>query len=409
MKFLKAVVPALLVLFGAWLVTGVLKATKPTAARSKPMSKVPSVEAIRVSPGSYQIVIPTRGEVRARTRSVLIPEVPGRIRSVSPNFRDGGFFEEGEILAEIDPRDYQIAETVAAGNVAEARNAYAQEQARKAQAEENWKRLGNGKSANDLVLRVPQLAEAKGRVDAAVAQLDQAQIDLERTKVRAPYAGRVLEQMVDVGQFVNNGTNLARIFAVDFAEIRLPLTSRQTGFIDLPEDFRGARSSAEDEDLPSVTLTKKQGLREFTWDGDIVRTEGAIDTRSRQLFVVAQIDDPYGKRDDGTPPLKIGEFVEASITGRLLDNVYTIPRSAIRGDQVLVVDDDQTLQIRDVEIAWGDDDHVVVTAGLNPGESVCTKPPAYAIEGAKVAPSFPEEPQPPRMGNRPDPAGQQNS
>jgi len=405
MKFLKAIVPPLIVIVLAMMVSGILKRTKPEPEkRSRPI-RPPSVEAIRISPGTYQITIPTRGEVRARTRSVLIPEVSGRIVRVSTNFRDGGFFEEDEILAEIDPRDYETAATVAAGRIAEAQNTYAQEKARAAQARENWERLGQGGEANDLVLRIPQLAEAKANVDAAVAQHDQALTDLERTKIRAPYAGRILEQLVDVGQFVNTGTNMARIFAVDFAEIRLPLTNQQSGFIELPEDYRDSPSvsAADGQELPRVILTKQQGTHTFSWEGKIVRTEGAIDSRYRQLFVIAQVENPYGKSSDGKPPLKIGDFVEARITGRLLDGVYTLPRTAIRGGKVLVIDADNRLRIRTVDVAWRDSENIVVTEGLEPGEIICTTPPAYATEGAVVSPIMPGAS--PGTQSRPDGSG----
>jgi multidrug efflux system membrane fusion protein len=387
MKFLKAAIPVLLVLFVAWAITAVLKATKPEPEKKIRVDLPPSVEVIQVTPGEFQITIPTRGEVRARTRSVLIPEVPGRIISVAKDFRDGGFFEKDEILVEIDPRDYQTAATVATSNVAEAQNAYAQEMARAAQAEENWRLLGKGKTANDLALRVPQLTEAKARVDSAVARLDQAETDLERTRVRAPYAGRILEQLVDVGQFVNTGTSLARIFAVDYAEVRLPLTSQQAGFIDLPEDFRGDTTPTDKEQLPGVTLTKQHGIQKHSWHGKIIRTESAIDTRTRQLVVVAQVDDPYRRREDGTPPFRIGDFFEAEISGKLMQDVYTIPRTAVReGDKVIVIDAENRLRYREIEIIWGDRDNVVVNQGLAPGDTICTKPPAYASEGAKVAP-----------------------
>ena len=389
MKFIKAIVPAVAVLLLAMTVSGILKRTKPEPEKRERSIRIPSVEAIEVNPGSYQIIIPTRGEVRARTRSTLIPEVAGRIVSISPNFRDGGFFKKGEVLAEIDPRDYEAAVKVAAGMIAEAENALAQEKARADQAEENWERLGKGGKANDLVLRIPQLAEAKARVQAAIAQHDQALADLERATIRAPYDGRVLEQLVDVGQFVTTGTSLARVFAVDYAEIRLPLTNRQTGFIDLPEDFRDAPAAEPERPLPPASLSKQLGNETYRWEGKIVRTEGAIDARSRQLFVVAQVDDPYGKRDDGTPPLKIGDFVEAEISGKLLEGVYTIPRTAIRGGQALIIDGEQRLRIRDVTVAWGDTDSVVVTDGLKPGEIVCTTPPAYATDGALVSPLIP--------------------
>ena len=411
MKFLKLTVPAVLVLCVATMITSVLKATKPTAEKRSRPARLPSVEILQVKPGSYAITIATRGEVQARTRSVLIPEVSGRIDAVNEDFRDGGFFEEGDILLEIDPRDYETAVTVARGNLAEAENALEQEKARAAQAKENWERLGNGKEATALVLRVPQMNEASARVSAAAAQLEQAETDLERTKIRAPYAGRILEQLADVGQYVTTGTELARIFAVDYAEIRLPLTNRQAAFIDLPEDFRGESTSPDSEDLPALTLTKKQGLKEFSWDGKIVRTEGAIDLLSRQVFVIGQVDDPYAKREDGAPPLKIGDFVEAQIEGYTLTDVYTVPRTAVReGNQLLLVDAEQRLRIRDVEIAWGDDENVVVSGGLAPGDIICTTPPAFATEGAQVDPLTDDDggaPGAPRQSGRHKPRAEE--
>jgi len=392
MKFLKIVVPVLIVILVTSAIIGFLKATKPKPEKRSKPTPPPTVNVIQVNPGSYQVIIPTRGEVRARTRSVLIPEVPGRITTVSPSFRDGGFFEKDDVLVEIDSRDYQTAVTVAASNVAEAENAHEQEKARAAQAKENWERLGKGTPANDLVLRVPQLAEAKANVDAAKAQLDQATIDLDRTKIKAPYPGRIREQLVDVGQYVNTGTSLARIYAVDYAEIRLPLTNQQQAFIELPEDFRGEEVDLETGDRPSVTLTKKQGSRELTWSGKVIRTEGAMDKRTRQLFVVAQIEDPYRKREDGQPPLKVDDFVEAKITGKLLENVYTIPRTAVReGDKVLTIDKEDRLRMKGINVIWGDKQNVVVNEGLNPGDTICVTPPAYATEGAKVVPVKPGE------------------
>ena len=139
------------------------------------------------------------------------------------------------------------------------------------------------------------------------------------------------------------------------------------------------------------------------WEGKIIRTESAVDSRSRQLFVVAHIEEPYRKREDGTPPLKIGEFVEAEIAGRILENVYTIPRTAVReGNKVLAVDAEQRLRIRDIEIVWSDEKNVVVNEGLEPGTTICTKPPAYATEGALVEPLVPGQKK--RPSKKPDKA-----
>ena len=135
------------------------------------------------------------------------------------------------------------------------------------------------------------------------------------------------------------------------------------------------------------------GGKEATWNGVIVRAEGAIDTRSRQLFVVAQVDDPYGKTEPGKPPLKIGLFVEAEIEGQELDSVFVIPRSALRyGREVLIIDEAKTLRRREIDLVWADKDRVIVRQGLEPGELLCVTPLAYAADGAAVDPKIEGEP-----------------
>ncbi|MEM7145118.1 MAG: efflux RND transporter periplasmic adaptor subunit [Verrucomicrobiota bacterium] len=356
------------------------------------------VDAVTLKTQSFPVVLETRGTVRPRTESTLIPEVSGSIIEVSPKFNTGEFFEKDDVLLRLDPTNYEAAVTMARAEVAQAGVTVEEEKARVEQALENWKELGRTDQPNPLVLRQPQLADANARVAAAQAQLDRANRDLERATIRAPYAGRILEKNVDVGQYVSPGTILARIYAVDYVEIRLPLTNDQLAFINLPEQFRDDESEPP-SDLPAVTLTGEYGGQTYQWEGEIVRVEGAIDQRSRQLFVVAHVDDPYAHSDSGKPPLKVGLFVEAKIEGVTLDNVFVLPRTAVRaGSEILLINKENQIHRTAIETLWSDTDSIVAAPdpknGLVPGGLLCVTPISFAANGMTVIPTIDGVPPP---------------
>ncbi len=385
MKLLKIFLPPI-VLAVCGLLAWLLIHSKEEPLRREPRSNTTEVEALRLRRQDYTVVLQSQGTVKARTESTLIPEISGRIVKISPAFRSGKFFEEGDILLQIDSRDHKTALTVAEATLTQAQLSLAEEEARVEQALKDWEKLGSGEKPGPLVLRTPQLAEARGSVDSAQARLEQAQRDLERTRIAAPYAGRILEKRVDVGQYVTPGTILALLYAVDYAEIRLPLSNRQLSFINLPELYRGETEVA-DKDSPKVLLKAQFGEDEFSWAGNIVRTEGSIDTASRQLYVVAQVKNPYGRLQSDHPPLKVGMFVKSEIMGKTLKNVFVLPRSALReGRDLLLIDKDNRLERRPVDILWSDRNHIIVGDSLKDGELLCLTALSFAAEGAPVSP-----------------------
>lgn len=344
---------------------------------------ITTVEVINLAKRDFQVWVSSQGTVTPRTESTLIPEVSGRVIKVYPAFREGSFFEKGQELLQIDPSNYQLAVTVAESQVAEMKLALAEEQAKARQAEKNWQRLGQGKQAADLVLRKPQLEAAKASLAAAEALLKKARLDQQRTHILAPYAGRIVEQQVDIGQYVSQNTILAEIYSVDYAEIRLPLSNEQLQFIDIPELYRD--QGQQIPVMPEVTLTANIGLHNNQWQGRIVRTESAYDTRSRRLSLVAQVDNPYAKTAENKPTLKVGQFVEARIKGKLLKNVFIIPRTAIRNSsQLMIVNQQSQLNLRQIEILWRDADYVIIQQGLEEGEWLCITPVQYAVNGLPV-------------------------
>ena len=248
-------------------------------------------------------------------------------------------------------------------------------------ARREWAELGRG-DPNALTLRQPQLEEARAAVAAAEAALDRARRDVDRAAITAPYAGRVQSKDVDIGQFVTKGTPVARIYAVDSAEIRLPLPDQQLAYIDVALSYRGGGQQAG----PRVTLSANFAGRQHTWQGRIVRTESEIDAVSRMVHLVAEVRDPYAPgRDPSRPPLAVGMFVEAEIEGRTVRDIVVLPRAALRGrDQVLVVDESSRLHYRQVEILRSTSDSVLVRGGLAEGELVCISPLDTVTDGMAV-------------------------
>jgi len=340
------------------------------------------VETQVVTARDYQITLESYGSVQPRTQSILVAQVSGQIVSVNPNVRDGGFFEEGDILATIDARDYEANVRIAAATLMDARQVLAEADARTTQAREDWERLGNSGEAPDLVLRLPQLEAAKARVISAESTLQKSELDLERTNIVAPFAGRILRKLADVGRVVSPNTQLAEIYATDYVEIRLPLRNRDLSFINLPEAYR--YSDAKDRAAGKVEIQSELGGQE-TWDATLVRTEGAIDETARQLHVIAQIDDPFGPGSEGRAPIKIGQYVTATLEGKTVPAAIVIPNTTIyQGSYVYIVEDD-VLSRRDIDIVWQNDAEAIVGAGLEPGNALVSTPLGQVTSGIRVS------------------------
>lgn len=269
----------------------------------------------------------------------------------------------------------------------DARQALAEAEARSVQAAEDWQRLGNEGEAPSLVLREPQLEAAKARVISAQSGLRKAQLDLERTKIVAPFAGRVLRKMVDVGQVVSVNTMLAEIYATDSVEIRLPLRNRDLPFIDLPESYRFAGVDPQRE-LPVIISSDLTGPS--SWEARLVRTEGAIDESARQLHVIAQIADPFGKANESRAPLKIGQYVTAEMPGRTVSEAIVIPNNTIYQGSYVYVVEDGTLRRKDIEVAWQDDAEAIVAAGLQVGDELVLTPLGQVTSGIRVTTESPQ-------------------
>lgn len=366
--------------------------SKPKANRwgDRPAPSV-AVEIAPLEVKSYDVWVDSYGTAEALTRTNLVAEVSGRVTRVSENIRAGSEFKKGELLVELDKRDFMVEVDIAASAAADAQVVYLQEVAQAEFAAQEWNETPTSEAAKQLALRKPQVAAAEASLRAANARLDRAKLNLERTQIVAPFDGKVLQQMVDIGQVVNPTQVIADIYSTEAVEVRLPVKIDDLEHLLLPDSDNLAVDSAK------VVLQSDMGSRTYQWQGQIVRTEGAFDPATRMLYVVAQVTDPFIDTTQ-RPAMRVGQFVTAKLEGKSYDNVYVIPRRAVSQDFKVSVDDQGVLRKRQVYPVWTDSDAVVVSASqmsnvelassasLNASDRLILTPTANLPEGTKVKP-----------------------
>ena len=432
-RFLQILLP-LSVLAVCVLIAVKIISTKPEPKKKKDVGDfLTVVEVKKAKQVNFPMTVTTQGLVRALTEGTLVPEISGKIVKTSENFFAGKFFEKGDVLLEIDRRDFEIAlvkaeadhlkqqqiyqqevirtrnfhsaVTVAVTKVQQAKLTLQEEKARSDQALEDWKKLKLDSKPSDLLLRKPQmeaaaaslksaeaelevqkreltltdalLKAAEGSVAAAAATVRQRKLDLERCSIKAPYRGRIISKAVSLGEYVNPGKVLARIYSIEAVEIRLPVSAVQESFLDLKVDVPGIKNVEK----TAVELSHQSGQHIHKWQGKIERVEALLEEKSRQNYLIAQVSEPFAKKK----ALKPGLFVQAEVQGRTLQDVFVFPVTALRENKYLwLVDENSKLQKRQVQTVWRDEKIVLVRGTLNDGEQVCTTVLSYAIDGLTV-------------------------
>ncbi|VAW02216.1 Membrane fusion protein of RND family multidrug efflux pump [hydrothermal vent metagenome] len=369
----------LLVIGGGLVISSLIRNSRPEVPIVKPVKPVATIRGITAKKTSFHPVINAQGTVRAKRQIEFVPEVAGKIIWISPSFAQGGMFRAGDILVRIDPRNYEFAVSRAEASVADARNSLTLELAEAELARAEWEDLGNGEPTA-LVLREPQLQSVRAKLASAEADLERALLDLERTILKAPFDGRLEEKNVDIGQYVSLGKKLAVLYSTDIAEISLPLTDRELGKLDFQLIYS---AKGEKHGALTVELFANVGGKRRSWTGRVVRTAGTVDVNSRVLSIIVEVDNPYSVKPGGAPLLN-GLFVEVEIPGKEMKDVFLLPRSALHNQsQVVVVDENDTLRSRDIEIIHSTPRQIIVR-GLKDGEHINISPLEILIEGTKV-------------------------
>lgn len=355
----------------------ILKITSPEAEKRPVKEALVQVEVLKVKALSYPITITSSGTVEAVTRSNLVAQIQGQIVNVAEAFKAGGIFKKGDVLLEIDDRDYQANLSSALATLSQAEAGLKQEQANSKQAQRDWQRLGYSEAPSDLVLRKPQLAAAKAQFDSAKAAHDFAKLQLSRTKITAPYNGRLISKRADLGQFVGVGTVLAETFASDEIEVKLPLSQTEFSQLDLNTD-------PQQPSYPNVVLSSRFAGKQHQWQAQITRVDSSFNTTTRQINVIATIDNPFDSNDPEKPSLKIGQFVDASIEGRRIKDAFVVPNTSMREGNFLYVVNNGSLEKRQVQVLWQDNENTIISDGLKDNDNVVLTALSGSIDGTKA-------------------------
>jgi RND family efflux transporter MFP subunit len=349
----------------ALLVQSQLARMKPPLEKQETEKVDMLVDVLELEILDERFAIHSQGTVKPVTETILSAEVSGSIVSISPKFVAGGLFAAGEELLRIDATRYEVAVDQAEALLKQRQIEYD----------------GASKLRSQGYRAEAEYASAGAALATAKAALVTARRDLEKTRIRLPYAGMVRAKEADLGQFVNPGSRLGVVFATDFAEVRLPLTDRDLAFVDLP-----LVSNAVNTEGPRVVLEATQRGQQSRWDAQVVRTEGVVDEKTRVTYVVARISDPYQLNSSaGVQPLPMGSFVSARIDGRQIANVVRVPRSALRGgNQLLLVDKDLQLRIRTVDVLRADGEYAWLQGTGLAGERISLTPIESPVNGMRV-------------------------
>lgn len=352
---------------------------RPPARSRLPPAKAQPIrtKVEEIGPRDFPVLLRAQGMVRAYEETTLSSQVSGRVKRVDARFEDGAFFSAGDVLVEVEDEDYRTALAMAEARSKGADAAY---QLAKARHQRNADLLKDRLLPEaEAQTTEASLSQARAEADVASAQLERARRDLDRTRVRAPFNGCLRRRMVGTGQLLGPGTVLGTLFSVDAAEVRLPVAGRDLVHLFPPGTPADHRIRVELRDAVNRESTAR-------WEGQVLRTEGALDESSLDLFLIVHVADPFGRKS-GLPPLRPGQPVGGILHGRILTNVVVLPRAAVRElDRVALVHRERlTLTSRRVRPIWADEDHVVVDAtGIPADHLLATTQLVYVPEGARV-------------------------
>ena len=311
-----------------------------------------TVFAERVDLIDLRLKVKSQGEVQPAHQIILSPQVSGRIKFVSDNFEDGGFIEKGQVLVQLNDRSYNLRVIKARSSVASAEANLLRIRAEADLSKKEIEDLGF-ENVGPLALREPQIAEAEAALDSAKANLQEAEIALSYTKIYAPFSGRVVSTSVDEGQYVSVGQTLGIVFSSSAVEVALPLTDYDMGQIGLPFAFNATQENPGADVVFKAVVAGKP--RE--WHGKIVRTAASVNSRTRLINAIAEVEDPFGAGADDGVPMAPGLFVDADVVGATETDVFSAPREALRGtDRVFLGNiENKTLEIAHVDVVHSDE------------------------------------------------------
>lgn len=333
-------------------------------------------------PIDYEVKIKSTGTTTPITQTILTSEVGGEVIYRSKKFSEGSSVIIGEILAKIDDTDLQLQYKNALLQLASAEVQFAVQQAEAEIAQEAWKQVGEG-AAQDLTVKKPQLKQAKAALEVAKAQVQSAEKKLNKTEITAPYTGRIKDLNIDLGSTILPGQPVGSMYTSNEIEVTLSIKDSDLQFLDIPMD--GRKLNPDQKSLVVIKSLYKGEMQE--WSGNLERVDGVIDPMTRMIKLIANFKNNF--IEDTKPILPIGLFVEAEVSGKRLIDVFMIPNTALTPNgELLVVNQDNTLEIRKVKIIIKMKDHMIVKKEMKAGERVVVSKLSIATNGMLVNPRY---------------------
>ena len=376
----KVMIPIIIIIAGFLIMKGM------TALRTAPVKEARQdpgmiVEVLLAEKTDTTVKVRGTGTVEASEEITIIPQVSGRIDYVAPHFDVGGFFKKGEVLFSLEDSDYKLAleQAIATRAKAEYDLATMESQAKIARLE--WDRINKDDTAepNPLVLYEPQLKSARAALASATASVERALLDLERTRILAPFNARVRSENIDLGQYVRTGTAVAVISGTDRAEIAVPVPL---------DDLQWLTGSLSGNGKNAALVSMTIGDRQHEWKGRVLRSTGEIDPKSRMMNLIVEVSDPYGLQagsKSGYAALASGAFVRVELVGTVLKDVFILPRIVFRDNStVWVMNDEGKLVIKNVKPVRVSADEVIISEGLERGDKIIVTNISGAANGMRL-------------------------
>ena len=379
MKHKKTLLICLAILLAAGGVTAFIFLTEPTATQSGATKETAMlVETMPVQRGTFQPTVVATGTVQPARDITLSPRVSGEIVRLADGFAPGGFVKKGEVLLQIDPADYRNTLQLRQSDLRQMSADLQIEQGRQDVARQDYELVEDmvALESKDLVLREPQLNAVKAGVAAAEAAVNQAQLNLQRTTIRAPFDAQVLSRNANLGSQVAPSDNLGRLVGREEYWVSVTLPVSKIPYISLPtNNQRGSM----------VHIQDRKAWRKGTYrTGYVYQLVGALEDQTRLAQLLVSVPDPLAYQTDSLPPLIINSFVEVSIQADSIADVVRLDRDYLREQETVWVMKEGKLQIRDVDIAFSDAQYAYVAEGLQDGDRIVTTNLSTVTEGAPL-------------------------
>ncbi|HCH21081.1 MAG: hypothetical protein CL692_06805 [Cellvibrionales bacterium] len=353
---------------------------QPEIDKIIPAKTLPTIETKNIKLTTISQSVTAYGLVKPHKQIALASEIAGRVIWVSEKLISGGKFDQFDPLIRIENTDYKLQLDKASAENTRAQVDLGIYESDYQRQQGLFKKNLISNSQLDDAYKVYKRAEATLKITQA--NLEQASLNFQRTEITAPFSGRVQQESIDEGGYLTVGASIATLYADDIVEVRLPISNDDLGFLNWPQQMRGTLSP---EESIAVSITSTYGGIDYQWQGQLVRIESEVDPKTRLFHAVAVVKNPeFGEQ----PPLTVGLFVTAEIAGRSYDQSVLLPRSAVIDNRVLIVNEDNRLMYREIEIIRINKDSVLVGRGLNNNELICVTPPSIIFEGMEVNPSF---------------------